>query len=321
MNTIKLKDLLFEGMLLEADEIASLSQHADDYAKIISSLIKAPEGETKDAIDSIIKNANNPEKADISAIEPELEKAGVDDLDEAVGLAIAVISLIPKAIDLAGDGIDFLNRKIPGIKDEKWQEEAQEAKDALAPLKANFKKDKSQWKSTTKEDNSQKMLLSIGKKLADGDIDDATAKRMIAKSSKISDKSKEITKTFFASRKEYMDAVHHYDDEFGAKFWGKSLKEWGHKLHALYTSPIRGLLWLFGRMGLWKKMRDKKAREKTADIIYALSLVALAGYGAWTHLSHVHGLKDLAAIAVEVSDGGVSSVVGIEGALELTGMV
>jgi hypothetical protein len=322
MTTIKLKDLLFEGMLLEADEITSLSKHADEYAEIISSLIKAPEGETKDAIDSIIKNANNPEKADISAIEPELEKAGVDELDEVVvGLTIAIVSLIPKLLALSGDGLDFLNRKVPGIKDEKWQKEAQEAKDALKPLKDDFKREKKNWSAATKEDNSQAMLLKIGDKIAAGEISDEAARRMIVKSDKISSGTKEVTAQFFATRKKYKNAVHDYDKEYGAKFWGKSLEEWGHKLHLLYTWPIRGLLWLFGRLGLWKKMRDKKARERTADIIYAISLVALAGYGVWDHLSHIHGLKDIAAVAVEVADGGASTAVGIEGALEIAGMI
>jgi hypothetical protein len=94
--------------------------------------------------------------------------------------------------------------------------------------------------------------------------------------------------------------------KFGGKV-SKLLKEAGHGLHSLYTSPIRALLWtisLFTPKG--NDLRDKKVREKIANIIYAAGMVVFAGFGIYESIKHLAGVAEAATAILDGTKGGKS---------------
>jgi hypothetical protein len=86
------------------------------------------------------------------------------------------------------------------------------------------------------------------------------------------------------------------------------MKEKGHALHHAYTSPIR--LVLRGVAKLSKKdskLRDEATREKVANVIYAITMVGLAGYGIMSTLSHMAGVGEVAQIMLKGIEGGLNT--------------
>ena len=94
----------------------------------------------------------------------------------------------------------------------------------------------------------------------------------------------------------------------------------GHKLHKWYVAPFKGLLWILGYTGLWPQMRNKKLREKAANIFYALAMISFAGYGIVSHLGHLNGIKAAAEVGVELADGGISYASAAETAFEIANL-
>ena len=99
--------------------------------------------------------------------------------------------------------------------------------------------------------------------------------------------------------------------EIGSKKFGgkisKFLKEAGHSLHHLYTSPIRALLWtisLFAPEG--SDLKDPKIREKIANIIYAVGMMVFAGYGVYSSVKHLIGVTEAATAIIDGVKGGKS---------------
>lgn len=89
------------------------------------------------------------------------------------------------------------------------------------------------------------------------------------------------------------------DKKFGSNF-GNLLKSSGKKLHNLYTTPIRGFLYVLSlatKKG--SKLKDKAFREKVANIAYAAIMVFVAGKGIYSTLTHLSGVTDIATVAVE----------------------
>ena len=96
------------------------------------------------------------------------------------------------------------------------------------------------------------------------------------------------------------------DKLFGTSF-GNWMKEKGHALHHAYTSPIRLALW--GMAKLTKrdsKLRDEHFREKAANVIYAITMVGLAGLGIWQGISHLHGVSEVGPIILKGIEGNVN---------------
>ncbi len=94
--------------------------------------------------------------------------------------------------------------------------------------------------------------------------------------------------------------------KFGGKI-AKFLKESGHGLHSLYTSPIRALLWtisLFTPKG--SDLRDAKVREKLANIIYATGMIVFAGVGVYQSLTHLAGVSEAATAIIDGAKTGKS---------------
>lgn len=307
---LEIRDLITEAahsLIMEEKEKQAVQQNADKYADIIASLIKAPKGDVKKAVDSLAKNVNKPQQADIAPIEGELEKVGAqvgDNLNEAgTGLLVAVASLTPKILELTGEGLDKLRRAVPGIKSDQWRKDAQAEYDRVKQMAIDFNKLK----------KTRASFTDLAKQ-----VPGPTTKPKYVKAYK---EYQAISKKYKEAKKQFDDAYHDYDHKYGAKLFKTTFKEMGHGLHHAYTAPIRGLLFTLGWFGVWPAMRDEKNREHAANIIYALVLVSIAGYGVWTHLSHAHGLGDFASIATEIADGEVSLSTGVESALEIADLV
>ena len=94
------------------------------------------------------------------------------------------------------------------------------------------------------------------------------------------------------------------DEKFGTQV-GEKLTEAGHKLHKIYTSPIRALLWTISRfLPSTSELRKKQIREKVSNIIYAILLIGYAGHGILHSLSHLSGVSEVASGIIEGSETG-----------------
>lgn len=97
------------------------------------------------------------------------------------------------------------------------------------------------------------------------------------------------------------------DELFGSSF-GNWLKESAHKIHAMYTSPIR--LALYGLSLVSKrssKLRDEAFRTKIANVIYAITMVTLAGIGIWSSLSSLAGVGEVTGVVLKGIESGVNT--------------
>lgn len=96
------------------------------------------------------------------------------------------------------------------------------------------------------------------------------------------------------------------DKKFGGKI-SNFLKEAGHGLHSLYTSPIRALLWtisLFTPKG--SDLKNPKIREKIANIIYAAGMIGFAGFGIYESVKSLIGVSEAATAIIDGVKGGKS---------------
>ena len=93
------------------------------------------------------------------------------------------------------------------------------------------------------------------------------------------------------------------DKKFGTKI-GNMAKHAGHSLHEAYTYPIRKMLqfvaWTAEKFGKKTKLQDEKYREKLANIIYATTMLGIAGFGVATHIQHLAGV---APVLTTLADG------------------
>ena len=79
------------------------------------------------------------------------------------------------------------------------------------------------------------------------------------------------------------------DNIWGSDF-GQWMKEWSHKLHKVYTWPIRTFLKGYGWVAGIDGLKDKKTREKVANILYVITMATIGGTLAISHLSSLHGV-------------------------------
>lgn len=97
------------------------------------------------------------------------------------------------------------------------------------------------------------------------------------------------------------------DELFGFS-WANKMKEFAHKLHSMYTSPIR--LALYGLSLISKrssKLRDEAFRTKIANVIYAITMVTLAGIGIWQSLSSLAGVTEVTGVVLKGIESGVNT--------------
>lgn len=93
------------------------------------------------------------------------------------------------------------------------------------------------------------------------------------------------------------------DEQFGTKL-GNLAKHAGHGLHDLYTIPIKKFLdmvaWTAEKFGKKTRLQDEKFKEKIANIIYAVIMAGIAGFGVFEHIGHLAGVSET---ALTIADG------------------
>jgi len=110
------------------------------------------------------------------------------------------------------------------------------------------------------------------------------------------------------------------------KLYGTKIGNWakhaGHDLHHAYTYPIRKMLqmvaWTMAKFGKKKgKLQDEKYREKIANIIYAVTMLGIAGYGIASHIQHLTGVGPIITTLADGVKAGKSTAEIVQGVASL----
>lgn len=250
----------------------------------------------------------------------------------AVLLAITIASLVPAALEAAGSLTNILKQKFGVNLDEKQMASLKKINDAKSTLEKVLKTGKGKFlgKEYTKE-NWFEIPNTLSKEIGQPDAafgkgyDDghghghakpaAPAKpgeekpaaaapvkeSAEAEQPKKGDEAKEQLEREIAKMSSLRDKL------FGSNF-AKWMKDTGHKIHHIYTSPIRLVLRGIAKVSKKdSKLRDEAVREKVANVIYSISMVALAGYGIMSTLSHLTGVSEVAQLILKGTEAGLNT--------------
>ena len=169
-------------------------------------------------------------------------KDGKEKLDESLTFTLAL--LIPAILNLVGGISNQIKKKfgLTDVEKEEYKKLKQQIKDIKKKYDLNFL------------DTTQHIASQITPKLVD---------QLPPEKRQALDYIKKIQKEI--------------DEKFGSKF-GEGAKELGHKWHHAYTFPIVQFLRLLSVVpGSPKFLKDKKKRQKFADILYLILMIGL-GY-------------------------------------------
>ena len=107
------------------------------------------------------------------------------------------------------------------------------------------------------------------------------------------------------------------DEKYGSKV-GNWFKNAGTSLHHKYTAPIRKMLNFAGKFAKeGSSLKDKEKNEVRANIIYAVLMAGIAGFGIWSHIGHLKGIASVTTFIADSIKEGVSIADTIEGAFQL----
>lgn len=105
------------------------------------------------------------------------------------------------------------------------------------------------------------------------------------------------------------DEIHHMEEKMYKSKIGKKLYDVSHSLHDAYIFPLRSVI-----AGLMWVMDDKistsqawKNAKRAADLIYAVIMIGIAGYGA------LHSLQSIPSVAAAISTVGGYSALATSG--------
>jgi hypothetical protein len=255
----------------------------------------------------------------------------------AILLAITIASLIPACMEAVGSLSNLLKRKFSINLDDKQIVNLKKMNDAIATL--NKISSKGSGKFEGKEYNMKTFSeisnilskelanpeLAFGKGYEDDhghgktneEVDSDTLEKDLSeiekseaakdKSGDTTEKMKEASDISDSVKKEIAKLKKFRDKIFGSDF-GNWLKQKGHDLHHAYTAPIRAILWTISKATKSSsKLRDEKFREKVANVIYAITMVGLAGYGIWSTLGHMAGVGEVSQIVLKGVEGGLNT--------------
>jgi hypothetical protein len=88
------------------------------------------------------------------------------------------------------------------------------------------------------------------------------------------------------------------DKKFGTNF-GNFFKKLGHKIHSLYTLPIRAVLYGLSGFGLVGPLKKEETRIKVANVIYAFMMLGIAGFGIVDALKTMSGVAEVSSIILK----------------------
>jgi hypothetical protein len=316
----------------------------DQKSKIEDILAKHfPESKGKLDVDNLKEGEG--EKKEGEKVEKKEGEEAEKTNEGALLLAITIASLIPACMEAVGSISNLLKQKFSVNLDEKQIANLKKMNDAIATLNAVLSKGsgKFEGKEYNKKTFSEisnilsKELanpeLAFGKGYDDhghgktneeaevateepkveGDDTDKEFKeeRLDPKYNKILDDTKKVVFGDKSSedqiKKEISKLKKFRDKIFGSNF-GNWMKEKGHSLHHAYTSPIRAVLWTISKATKQSsKLRDEQFREKVANVIYAVTMVGLAGYGIMSTLGHMAGVGEVAQIVLKGVEGGLNT--------------
>ena len=123
--------------------------------------------------------------------------------------------------------------------------------------------------------------------------------------------------------------LHDMEDNLYKSKAGKMILSLGHKLHDLYVKPLRviiaGLKWMGGQEKNMSMMEAWKEAKKPAEIIFAIIMIGIAGYGAFHAITSipsaaaavksVGGLSNLATAVIDTTKGGDMTATTLKAAL------
>ena len=327
MDTFDLRKYLAEGRLLQPineynfmlspsllTEAKESGVDAKQGVMDVSKILGIDAKEIADAVNQISKAEKEGNEEEVKKIQKDLSET----LNEALGFTagVAIASLIPRILEAAGRGANWMKRNIPGAMK---PEERAKAKKAMLVL-------------SQKDDQLETLKDSIES------FDDLSktppTPTTNPKYVKAYNRYKEVIKKYKILQREIKTLEKVYDKDYGAfyvdyksaekgedgkpkfAFKGNALKTAGHKLHHLYMKPFKGILWVLGKLG-WDDMKDAKKREKAATIFYAIAMITIAGYGIASHLGHIHGIKGLTEMGTELADGSLAGEEAAEALFQL----
>lgn len=99
----------------------------------------------------------------------------------------------------------------------------------------------------------------------------------------------------------------HFGDDKNPSAIGEKLKKAGHQLHKAYTYPIERMLAgvaYFQKKG--SKLKDPKFRQKVANILYAATMLSVAGAGIAEHIKHLDGVGPVVKTMADGVKAGLS---------------
>jgi hypothetical protein len=99
----------------------------------------------------------------------------------------------------------------------------------------------------------------------------------------------------------------HFGDDKSPSAVGEKLKKAGHQLHKAYTYPIERMLAgvaYFQKKG--SKLKDPKYRQKVANILYAATMLSIAGAGIAEHITKLDGVAPVVKTMADGAKAGLS---------------
>ena len=334
----QLESILEEfSIILESDEATGATPTEAQSEKEI--LEEMPEDQKSKIEDILAKHfPESKGKLNVDDLGSEGEKKEGEEAEKtnesAILLAITIASLIPPCMEAVGSLSNLLKQKFSINLDDKQIANLKRMNDAIATY--NKILSKGTGKFSGKEFNMEtfsgisKILsrelanpeLEFGKGYEDNhghktneEVESETTKTDTESNGEIDNfsfsKLVDLEKDTFEIKKEIKKEIAKLkkfrDKMFGSNF-GNWMKEKGHKLHHVYTSPIRAVLWTISKATKkTSKLRDEKFREKVANVIYAIAMVGLAGWGIWSTLGHMAGVGEVSQIVLKGVEGGLNS--------------
>jgi hypothetical protein len=91
--------------------------------------------------------------------------------------------------------------------------------------------------------------------------------------------------------------------------FGEKLSKAGHAIHEKYTWPLeRFLAGIAYFQKKDSKLKNKKYRQKIANILYAVIMLSIAGVGVAQHIKHLDGVGPVLHVIADSIKSGVSMV-------------
>lgn len=326
-------------MILEAEEKEQNSALVPTEEKSDKEIVAELSEEDKKRIEEIVKKHTPQAKGkeiDLDNI-PDPKSNGEKKVEESQlneGFVVTAIALLPIALEAVGSLSNWFKRKFGiNMTEEQIQElgKLNETIRVLKELRKHTKEDITygvENKLTKKEYNTSnwwKALGDLSKELNDPEIaygkghghghgeHEAETKSILAKvgdeifnkahSSEglnLPEPGPEIqgknAKHYITVEVNKLKAIR--DKKFGSNF-GNFLKKMGHKLHSLYTLPIRAALYTLSGFGLVGPLADENTRIKVANVLYCFAMIGIAGFGIFHALGNLVGVSEVSAIILK----------------------